>query len=287
MYPIRLKASRKSCFGLSLSVLLIYRSPGSREGCCGKYEVGSPDKLFTMPTSNTSAISPTATAFVESVLRLEPKLAAFDCDGTLWSGDAGEGFFRWELNRGVISEDTKRWVMDRYVDYQAGKVSEDDMCAEMATINAGLSETEVRQASREYFDESIAAHIFPEMQLLVRRLKEQGCEIWAVSSTSEWVIREAMAYFDIPAAKILAVAVEIENGRLTDKLIRIPSGPGKATAIREVVRRTPDASFGNSRWDTEMLALARHPFAVNPNPDLEKVAKERGWTLYFPDSVRR
>ena len=240
-----------------------------------------------MPTSNTSAISPTATAFVESVLRLEPKLAAFDCDGTLWSGDAGEGFFRWELNRGVISEDTKRWVMDRYVDYQAGKVSEDDMCAEMATINAGLSETEVRQASREYFDESIAAHIFPEMQLLVRRLKEQGCEIWAVSSTSEWVIREAMAYFDIPAAKILAVAVEIENGRLTDKLIRIPSGPGKATAIREVVRRTPDASFGNSRWDTEMLALARHPFAVNPNPDLEKVAKEWGWTLYFPDSVRR
>jgi len=137
----------------------------------------------------------------------------------------------------------------------------------------------------------LARNIFPERisreKSLVRKLKEQGCEIWAVSSTSEWVIREAMTYFDIPAAKILAVAVEIENGHLTDKLIRIPSGPGKATAIREVVLRTPDASFGNSRWDTEMLALAKHPFAVNPNPDLEKVAKERGWTLYFPDSVRR
>jgi phosphoserine phosphatase len=236
---------------------------------------------------NSSAISPSATSFVESVLRLEPRLAAFDCDGTLWSGDAGEGFFRWELNRGMVSDETKRWVLGRYADYQAGKVSEDDMCAEMGTINAGLDESAVRRASREYFDEYIAPQIFPEMKELVQRLSQNGCEIWAVSSTSEWVIREAMRYFDIPADRILAVAVEIENGRLTDRVIRIPSGPGKATAIREVVRRTPDGAFGNSRWDTEMIALAKNGFAVNPNPDLEKVAKERDWTIYFPDSVRR
>ena len=37
--------------------------------------------------------------------------------------------------------------------------------------------------------------------------------------------------------------------------------------------------------DTEMLAMARHPFAVNPNPDLEKTARERGWTVYWPDKV--
>jgi HAD superfamily hydrolase (TIGR01490 family) len=234
-----------------------------------------------MPSSSISA------AFVDSVLRLQPRLAAFDCDGTLWSGDAGEGFFRWELERGLVSEQTKRSILARYADYQAGKVSEDDMCAEMATINAGLEEAEIRRASREYFDENIAPQIFPEMQALVRRLKEQGCEIWAVSSTSEWVIREAMRHFDIPADRILTVAVEIENGRLTARIIRVPSGPGKAHAIREVARQVPDAAFGNSRWDTEMLALARNAFAVNPNPDLEKVAKERGWTVYFPDYVRR
>jgi phosphoserine phosphatase len=32
-----------------------------------------------------------------------------------------------------------------------------------------------------------------------------------------------------------------------------------------------------------MLAVARHAFAVNPNPDLEKTARERGWTVYWPD----
>jgi len=75
----------------------------------------------------------------------------------------------------------------------------------------------------------------------------------------------------------------MENGCATDRLVRIPSGPGKATAIREVVKRTPDAAFGNSVFDTEMLALAKHPFAIDPTPELEKTAKERGWSVYFPE----
>jgi phosphoserine phosphatase len=35
-----------------------------------------------------------------------------------------------------------------------------------------------------------------------------------------------------------------------------------------------------------MLAISRHPCAINPNPDLEKLARERGWAVYFPESVR-
>ncbi len=227
-----------------------------------------------------------SSAFIDSVLRLKPRLAAFDCDGTLWSGDAGEGFFSWELKRGMVSDETVRWARARYADYQAGLVTEDDMCAEMTTINAGLSEDEIRRASEQYFEENIAAQIFPEMKRLVHRLNEAGCEIWAVSSTSEWVIRAAMKHFEIPAERILACEVEFEKGKVTDRLVRVPSGEGKAIAIREVVRRTPDAAFGNSRWDVEMLGLAKHPFAVNPNAALKEIASEHGWPVYLPDGIR-
>lgn len=239
-----------------------------------------------MPTSDMPSVSLSATEFVESVLRLQPKLAAFDCDGTLWSGDAGEGFFSWEMKHGMVSDEIIRWARGRYAEYLAGKVTEDEMVSEMTTMNAGLDEKVVRRASRQYFEENMASHIFPEMQELVRRLHDKGCEIWAVSSTSEWVIREAMKDFDIPADRILACEVEIENGRITDRLVRVPSGEGKAIAIREMVRRQPDAAFGNSRWDVEMLALAKTPFAVNPTADLKKIAGERGWTMYFPELIR-
>ena len=76
--------------------------------------------------------------FNQSVLQLKPRLAVFDCDGTLWSGDAGFGFFDWELKRGLVADDVVRWARARYEEYLAGKVSEDDMCAEMVTINRGL-----------------------------------------------------------------------------------------------------------------------------------------------------
>jgi phosphoserine phosphatase len=224
-------------------------------------------------------------SLIDSVLSLSPRLAVFDCDGTLWSGDAGEGFFDWELQRGVVSDETVRWARARYADYRAGKVGEDDMCGEMVTMHQGLRESEILRLSAEFFAENFLGRIFTEMRLLVTELQKSGCDVWAVSSTNEWTIREAMKHFGISKEKILAASVEVENDVITDRLIRVPSGIGKPQAILEVIGRPPDAAFGNSRWDAEMLRSARYAVAVNPNPDLEKMAREREWTIYWPNGI--
>ncbi|MGA8152926.1 MAG: HAD-IB family phosphatase [Terriglobales bacterium] len=238
-----------------------------------------------MDRSVTSPDARKAAEFIDSVLRLQARLAVFDCDGTLWSGDSGEGFFSWELTRGVVSDEVVRWARQRYADYKAGRVSEDDMCAEMATMHRGLAEAEVQQAANRFVEENFVAQIFPEMRELVGRLRDAGCEVWAVSSTNEWVIRAAMKHCGIDERNILTVAVQTANGRITDRVVRTPSGAGKPRAIREVIRRDPDAAFGNSRFDVEMLEMARHAFAVNPNPDLEAAARKQGWTVYWPDGT--
>ena len=93
-----------------------------------------------MDHPSTEAIYPTAIQFIESVLRLAPRVAAFDCDGTLWSGDAGETFFDWEIKRGVVSQEVARAMRARYAEYKAGNVSEEDMCGEMVTMHKGLSD---------------------------------------------------------------------------------------------------------------------------------------------------
>lgn len=230
-------------------------------------------------------LSVSMTKFIDSVLRLNLKLAAFDCDGTLWSGDAGESFFSWEIENGLIPSDIGRWAKERYSDYKAGLVSEEIMCGEMVTIHGGLSNDAVQKATDRYFDDALTAGIFPEMQALVRDLQRNGCEVWAVSSSNQWIIRSGMRHFGIPSNRILAAEVRVAGDTITDELIRVPSGPGKPAAIKEVIARPPDATFGNSIWDKEMLEMAPHPFSINPRPELEEIARQAGWTIYVPEKI--
>jgi HAD superfamily phosphoserine phosphatase-like hydrolase len=225
--------------------------------------------------------------FLDSILRLKLRVAAFDCDGTLWSGDAGERFFDWELRESeLIPRKLERPLRERYAAYKRGEVDEATMCGEMVTMHRGIPELKMMDAATRFFDQFFVAQIFPEMRELMRRLREKGCEVWAVSSSNEWVIRAGMKHFGVPESHVLAARVEVEHGIVTDRLIRVPSGVGKPEALREVVKKKIDGAFGNSRWDRDMLAMAKHAFAVNPNPDLEAVARERGWRIYFPEGTQ-
>ena len=235
---------------------------------------------MTSPAS--PPVSARAEAFIASVLRLAPRIAVFDCDGTLWDGDMGAGFFYWEIAQGLIPKKVADWALPRYDDYKAGRVDEETMCGEMVTIHATLPEERIVAAARRFFELEVRRRIFPEMQRLACQLAQQGCELWAVSSTNDWVIRAAAPQFSIPEERVLAACVHIENGCATGRLLRVPTDEGKAAAVRERIARKVDIAFGNSVHDAAMLEMAQHPFAVNPNPDLEAVASARGWAIYRP-----
>ena len=228
-----------------------------------------------------------AQQFIDEVLRLAPRMAAFDCDGTLWAGDSGEGFFYWEIERGLVSREIEAWARPRYADYRAGKVDEDTMCGEMVTMNRGLKEADLIRAAEEYFAERCAKSIFSDMHELLQRLQAAGCEIWVVSSTNEWVIRASTRYLSISPDHVIAASAKVADGVVTGELLRMPSGAGKPLGLRELARRIPDAAFGNSRWDVDMLQSAGRAFAVNPNPDLAELAGRTGWRVYFPESLHR
>jgi phosphoserine phosphatase len=221
-----------------------------------------------------------AQQFIESVLRLNLRNAAFDCDGTLWAGDAGADFFYWELDRGLLPPEVASWARKRYSTYEEGKVDETVMCGEMVTLHKGLEDRVVAQAAGEFVAEIVEPRIFAEMQKLVAGLSDAGCEVWAVSSTAEWVVRAGVRRLGIATDHVLAASAVIENGRITDRLLRVPTDDGKARALRDAGITTLDAAFGNTLHDVAMLEMARHPFAINPRAALEKMARECRWTVH-------
>ena len=222
---------------------------------------------------------------------LNPRIAVFDCDGTLWSGDAGSAFMRWTIDTALISPEQISWLNARYEGYKHGTVSELAICGEMVQVYRGLSVETLREAAAHFFSNYIAPNIFPELAELIAELQRNHCDIWAVSSTNDWVIEEAVRRFNIPANRVLAAHVEVTDGLITDRIVHVPTDEGKVEALRRVgitaSKNPPDAVFGNSIHDAAMLSIARMAFPVNPSTDLLTRSAAEGWPVYYPASVTR
>ncbi len=233
-----------------------------------------------------TVISLSSEEFAEAVLASAPKVAVFDCDGTLWSGDAGTSFMKWTIETGLVSREVTDAIDARYRMYLRGEVSEAGICGEMVQMYQGLRDSEMRRAARTFFRHSIEPNIFAEMAALIRDLRASGTEIWAVSSTNDWVIEEGVSRFGIAPERVLAAKVRVENGTVTNELVDVPTDEGKVLALARAGVTRPDAVFGNSVHDAAMLAIARVAFPVNPSPGLVEESSRRGWAVFYPRSVR-
>lgn len=235
-----------------------------------------------MTAAQTAIHKWTAEEFKRLVLASNPKVAVFDCDGTLWGGDSGYGFMAWSLDQGLVSRSTTDWIDNRHRAYRSGQVSEEDICGEMVQMYAGLRDKELRAAAAEYVTQFVRGQFYAEMVDLVAALRANGVELWAVSSTNRWVIAEGVRDFGIPEEHILAAEVRVVHGLITSEIVHVPTGPGKAEALKRVDMAAPDAVFGNSVHDLAMLQLARNPFPVNPSPALLEAAAKKGWGYFRP-----
>ena len=224
----------------------------------------------------------TASEFERLVLDLKPRVAVFDCDGTLWSGDSGSGFMNWSLEQGLVSRSSCDWLDARYRAYLAGAVSEERICGEMVQIYAGLSQQEVRAAAAVYVRQFVDPRVFAEMAALVAALDRAGVELWAVSSTNKWVVAEGVRGFGIPEERVLAAEVRVVDGLITSELVDVPTGEAKAVSLKRMGIERPDAVFGNSIHDLAMLELGRCAFPVNPSPALIEAAARNGWGYFRP-----
>ena len=216
---------------------------------------------------------------------LSPRVAVFDCDGTLWAGDAGSAFMWWSMDHGLIPPDMVTWLKGRYEEYRRGEVSEIVICGEMVQVYMMIEIEVLRKAAADFFSENVEQNIFPEMLQLVTELQQDGVDIWAVSSTCDWVVEEGVKRFNIPANRVLAARTEAVGGVATNRLIDVPTDEGKVASLKRAGITAPDAVFGNSVHDAAMLAIARQAFPVNPTPDLVARATKEGWPVYYPASV--
>ncbi len=110
-----------------------------------------------------------------------------------------------------------------------------------------------------------------------------GRRVYLVSASPEEIVAPLALYLGVDEA-IASRARLDETGRYTGEVEFYSYGPFKADAIRAAAAERDidlDGSYAysDSATDLPMLEAVGHPFAVNPDRELARIAVERGWEV--------
>jgi HAD superfamily hydrolase (TIGR01490 family) len=157
--------------------------------------------------------------------------------------------------------------------------------ARMRTASLRMATGWHRETVRALVDETLTEVIDPivydEAVDLLRSHQAAGRRVYLVSSSPEEIVLPLAHYLRVDQA--IATRAEIdEHGRYTGEVEFYAYGPTKADAIRaEAKERGIDLNasyaYSDSATDLPMLEAVGHPVAVNPDRELRRVARARGW----------
>lgn len=149
-------------------------------------------------------------------------------------------------------------------------------------ILAGYRPEELREIVAEAMEPVLRPLVYAEPLHLVERHRELGERVYIVSATLQEIV-EAIAD-DLGFDGALGTICEVRDGRYTGRALRALHAEGKAESLRELAERegldlSACTAYSDSHTDLPFLEAVGHPVAVNPDRELRRVARDRGWPM--------
>ena len=219
--------------------------------------------------------------------------AFFDLDKTLMEGSSAFHWGRAARRAGVISR--RQMAADglahlRYRMYGSTDEKTDELRERVYSAIAGQRVADLERLAPEVLA-GILPRLYPEMLKTAWDHQDAGRPAYIVTAASQ-ELADMLAHVLILDGGI-GFRSELEDDVYTGRA----DGPftyreGKAQAMRELAEREgidlgASYAYSDSESDLPMLRAVGHPVVVNPDHDLERVAREEGWRVMRFDPLRR
>jgi HAD superfamily hydrolase (TIGR01490 family) len=167
------------------------------------------------------------------------------------------------------------------------------MRAYLTDMVTGWDVEVVRQSVAETLHSIIDPLVFEEAVDLIDEHQAAGREVVIVSASGSEVVEPIGAMLGVD--HVIATTLVVEDGRYTGDVGFYAYGPNKAVAMKELAaERGYDLAecyaYSDSETDAPMLGAVGHPFAVNPDKALRKIAEDNDWPILIfarPVALRR
>lgn len=211
-------------------------------------------------------------------------LAIFDLDNTLLAGDSDHAWGEFLVDAELVDADTHRQQNDQfYQDYLNGELDIQRYQRFALSAIAGRDPEEVAAWRQAFMDSRIKPLYQNKADRLLASHRNQGHTLMIITATNRFVtgpIAEAMGI-----EHLIATEPEFREGRYTGDITGVPSfQDGKVLRLRHWLKEHDDTLEGawfysDSHNDLPLLRLVDNPVAVDPDPTLEKYAREQGWPV--------
>ncbi|WP_238174461.1 HAD family hydrolase [Kribbella kalugense] len=211
--------------------------------------------------------------------------AFFDLDKTILARSSTLAFSRPFYAGGLINRRTVlRSAYAQFV-YLLGGADHDQMERMREYISAmcaGWDVATVKAIVADTLDHIVRPMIHTEAVELIAQHHAAGRDVVIVSSSGAEVVEPIGAI--LGADKVIATRMVVADGKYTGEIAEYAYGPNKVTAIEALAATegydlSTSYGYSDSITDEPLLAAVGHPFAVNPDKALRRIAVERGWPV--------
>jgi len=218
----------------------------------------------------------------------------FDLDRTLMEGSSAFQFGRAAYRAGLISR--RQLISDGLANlrFRLRGSTDENTHALRDRISRSLAGTRVRDLERLGADvlAGILPRVYPQMLALAHEHQDGGRRVYIATAASN-ELAEMLASVLALDGGIGSEFSEVQDGVFTGEPTgHFIYGSGKAQAIRELAQREGidlenSYAYSDSESDLPMLELVGHPVVVNPDANLARIARERGWEILRFDRLGR
>ena len=152
----------------------------------------------------------------------------------------------------------------------------------LTALCAGWDVEQVRAIVAETLHDIVNPIIYDEAASLIEEHHAAGRDVVIVSSSGEEVVGPIGEL--VGADRAIGTRMVVEAGRYTGEIEFYAYAEHKAAAIRELADSegydlAACYAYSDSVTDLPMLEEVGHPFAVNPDRALRRVAEHKGWPV--------
>ncbi len=218
----------------------------------------------------------------------EPVRAAafFDLDKTLMQGSSGFQFARAVREAGMMSR--RQLVSDgianlRFRLHGASDATSEAVRDRVATSVEGVRVRDLQRLGARVM-QRILPRLYPQMLTIAYAHQDAGRPVYIVTAAAQDMAEMLAAVLTFDGA-LGSTLSEIEDGVFTGRATgQFLYGPEKAVAIEQIAAREgfdlgASYAYSDSVSDVPMLRAVGHPVVVNPDAELEVLARDGGWEV--------